>query len=109
VTVVAAVAAVVLLSVAAAGVELGGAAAVRHRAQAAADLGALAAAAAADRGSDAACRAARDVAGRMDATIDSCGLVGWDALVTAVVHARLPAIGAVAVAAVARAGPATDP
>jgi secretion/DNA translocation related TadE-like protein len=107
--VIAAVAAVLLLSVTTAAVELGGVAAARHRAQAAADLGALAAAASADRGREAACRSARDVAGRMDAAVDSCGLVGWDALVTAVVHAWLPVIGSVGVTAVARAGPATDP
>ncbi|MGH3451734.1 MAG: Rv3654c family TadE-like protein [Haloechinothrix sp.] len=84
---------------------LGAATVTRHRAEAAADLAALAAAAHARAGAVAACQRAATVADRMRVRVDRCELSGWDALVE--VRAAPP--GAVAhlgmVTARARAGP----
>ena len=54
-----------LIAVAALVIHLGSAVSARHRAQSAADLAALAAAAALERGTEAACAAATTIAGRM--------------------------------------------
>ena len=64
-TVTAAFAAAVLMTLGVAGVQIGGAVVARHRAQAAADLAALAAAAALPAGSAAACARAEQVAAAM--------------------------------------------
>ncbi|MFC9788095.1 Rv3654c family TadE-like protein [Rhodococcus sp. NPDC127528] len=88
---------------------LGAAVATRHRAQAAADLGALAAAAALDRGGEAACAAARGVADRMRVTLRECRIEGWDAIVTVGVRAGLTAVGSGDAVAAARAGPVDQP
>lgn len=74
----------------------------RHRAGAAADLGALAAADTALRGASAACRAAREVAAAQDARLVRCTVRGDIADVTA--RART---GPFASDLRARAGPAT--
>ncbi|TQF74983.1 flp pilus-assembly TadE/G-like family protein [Rhodococcus spelaei] len=84
---------------------LGAAVAARHRAQAAADLGALAAAAAVDRGEEAACAAARAVADRMVAALRECRIEGWDAVVTVGARVGLAAVGTGDAVAAARAGP----
>lgn len=60
---------------------LGSAAATRHRAESAADLAALATAAAAVEGAQVACGKARWVTDRMRVELRACRLDGWDALV----------------------------
>ncbi|MCP3799886.1 flp pilus-assembly TadE/G-like family protein [Allokutzneria sp. A3M-2-11 16] len=95
-----------LLSVLALLIGLGSALVNRHRAEAAADLAALAAAGQATAGTAASCRAAERVGARMGVAVTSCRLDGWDALV----EVRMTANGAlpfvVPVVARARAGPA---
>ncbi|WP_018683877.1 Rv3654c family TadE-like protein [Actinokineospora enzanensis] len=85
---------------------LGAATVARHRAEAAADLAALAAAAHAVSGPEAACARARWVVERMGARLDACGLDGWVAAVAVTVRPGLPTAGAAS--ARARAGPAAD-
>jgi secretion/DNA translocation related TadE-like protein len=63
------------------GLQLGSAVVARHRAEAAADLAALASAAKSLAGREAACRSATRVAERMSTTLISCELDGWDAIV----------------------------
>jgi secretion/DNA translocation related TadE-like protein len=88
---------------------LGAAAGVRHRAESAADLAALAAAGDLRFGVDAACARARQVAERMKVGLVSCRVAQWDAFVE--VQAALP--GALArfgpTGARARAGPVHRP
>ena len=92
----------VLLCVTGAGVYLGSVVAARHRAQAAADLAALAAAARLPSGVAAACARATEVAHAMRVDDVQCGVDGLDVVVTARV-----AVAFVGVAqAAARAGPA---
>jgi secretion/DNA translocation related TadE-like protein len=80
---------------------LGAAVLARHRAAAAADLAALAAATNAVSGERMACERAQWVVERMEAHMLSCGLSGWDALVE--VQARATGLGVAT--AHARAGP----
>lgn len=63
------------------GLQLGSVVAARHRAEAAADLAALASAAQAPAGPEAACRSATKVAERMSTTLISCELQGWNAAI----------------------------
>ena len=94
-----------LLFVAAAGVYLGTVVVARHRAQAAADLGALAGAAALPQGVSAACARATAVAhGNRVRDID-CAVTDLDVVVT--VEMAVPVAGAVHAAA--RAGPVDEP
>lgn len=69
---------------------LGTAVLTRHRAGNAADLAALAAAGAAQRGTEVACARARWIAERMSVRVGECRFEGWDALVT--VEAGLPGV-----------------
>lgn len=87
--------AVVLVLVGAVLVAVGGAVVARHRAQSAADLGALAAAQRALDGEAGACAAAWSVIEAVGARLDGCGLRGTDAVVVAVVdlHGRLATLG----------------
>jgi secretion/DNA translocation related TadE-like protein len=78
----------VLFLVAAAVLAMGSVVQTRHRATAAADLAALAAATYAPDGPPAACDRARWVADHMRVRLTSCDLAGWDALVE--VSAALP-------------------
>lgn len=80
--------AVVLVLVGAVLVGVGGAVVARHRAQSAADLGALAAAQRALDGQTGACAAARGVVEAVGARMDACLLQGGDAVVVAVVDLR---------------------
>lgn len=84
---------------------LGAAVGARHRAEAAADLGALAAAARAVEGPEVACTKAAVVTSGMAVTLTSCRLDGWDAVVE--VDAAGPAVIAALGSAHgrARAGP----
>ena len=80
--------AVVLVLVGAVLIAVGGAVVARHRAQSAADLGALAAAQRALDGTDGACTAARGVVEAVGARLDACALQGTDAVVVAVIDLR---------------------
>jgi len=93
---------VVLLWVAGAGAYLGSAAVARHRAQAAADLAALAAAARLPSGAAAACAQATAVARQMRADEVRCEIDTLDVVVT--VQVLVLFVGAATAAA--RAGPA---
>jgi secretion/DNA translocation related TadE-like protein len=93
---------VVLLAVTGAGAYLGSAVVARHRAQAAADLAALAAAARLPSGAAAACARATALAQVMRVADVGCAVEGLDVVVTAQVAV---AFGGAARAA-ARAGPA---
>lgn len=89
-----------LLTVTAGGAQVGSAVVARHRAQAAADLAALAAAGVLPSGQETACGVAREVAAANSATVTACEVAGLDVVV------RVEARAAVGVArAVARAGP----
>ncbi len=95
---------VVLLVVAGGGVLIGSAVVARHRAQAAADLGALAAAGRLPAGPDAACVVATQLIRRMRADRVDCTLQGLDVVVTVEVTLPFAAFGTARAAA--RAGPA---
>lgn len=94
-----------LLAVAVVVLQLGTAVATRHRAEAAADLAALAAASHAVSGPEQACDQARRVVSAMGGELVRCELHGWDAVV--VVSVAGPAVVAELGAARgrARAGP----
>lgn len=62
--------------------QAGSAIVARHHAESAADLAALASAAEAVAGPEAACRAARRVADRMATALTACRLDGWDVFVS---------------------------
>ncbi|OBK31050.1 helicase [Mycobacterium asiaticum] len=86
----------VLLCVTGAGAYLGSVVVARHRAQAAADLAALAGAAALPHGVSAACARATTVAHEMRSSVAACEMDGLDVIVTVRVGAAR---------AYARAGP----
>ncbi len=90
----------VLLAVTIGGSYIGSAVISRHRAQAAADLAALAAAARLPAGSEAACGQASVIAQAMGVVVVDCVLDELDVVVT---------IRAGPARAAARAGPAEDP
>ncbi|MGA3256829.1 MAG: Rv3654c family TadE-like protein [Mycobacterium sp.] len=92
----------VLLCVTAAGAYLGSVLVARHRAQAAADLAALAAAAQLPSGIGAACARATVVAHEMRVDSAQCGVDGLDVVITVQVSVAF----AGAARAAARAGPA---
>lgn len=94
---------VVLLAATGAGAYLGSAVVARHRAQAVADLAALAAAARLGSGANAACATAAGVARRMRVDDIGCAVDGLDVIVTARVAVGFGG----AARAAARAGPAT--
>jgi secretion/DNA translocation related TadE-like protein len=96
----------VLLSLTAGSANLGSAVIARHRAQAAADLAALAAAAQLAAGPEAACTLAKAVAGQMAVRTTGCTVDYLDVVVSTEV--RLPVGGWGSAQAAARAGPA-DP
>jgi secretion/DNA translocation related TadE-like protein len=104
-TVLAAAMLVVLVAVAMGGVTLGSAVIARHRAQAAADLAALAAAGRLALGGDAACASAAPIAQRMGGTIASCVIEDLDVVVSVNVAAELGRWGLGTARAAARAGP----
>jgi secretion/DNA translocation related TadE-like protein len=77
----------------------------RHRAQASADLGALAAAGAVSTDPDGACGQARDIGRRMHAGVRTCTISEWDVTVVAEITVSLGPFGTRVVRATARAGP----
>ncbi len=95
----------VLVLAAVAAVLLGSALVTRHRAIAAADLSALAAAATALEGAGPACAAAAGIATSMGAELTACALSGVVADVTVTVTAELGVVGLASARASARAGP----
>jgi len=105
-TVVGVAAVLVVLAVFAVAVQLGAAVITRHRAEAAADLAALAAAARVIAGPAHACASARRVTDRMAVRMEGCELDGWE--VTVRVEASPPGLlGRFGTSrATARAGPA---
>ena len=94
----------VLLSITGGGAYLGSAVVARHRAQAAADLAALAAAARLAAGPEAACAQAKAVARQMRVSTTGCDVDDLDVVVT--VDVRLAVGGWASARAAARAGPA---
>ena len=94
----------VLVTVTVGGLVIGSAVVARHRAQSAADLAVLAAAARVPAGPSAACEEARALAAAMHANVRRCDIEHLDVVVTVAVAAGAR-IGAEATAA-ARAGPA---
>jgi secretion/DNA translocation related TadE-like protein len=95
----------VLLAITVACVYLGSAVTARHRAQAAADLAALAAAGRLAQGADAACAHAVAVAVAMQATVADCAVDGLDIVVAVDVTSAMGRLGTGTARAVARAGP----
>ncbi|MGY1941149.1 MULTISPECIES: Rv3654c family TadE-like protein [Nocardia] len=80
----------------------------RHRAQAAADLAALAAAGALVEGVDPACDEAEELARRMGTRIRACGATEWDVTVTVERNVPIGLYGDRIVRASARAGPVEE-
>ena len=78
----------VVLGVLVFALQLGAAVLARHRAEAAADLAALAAAGRAERGQRIACARAEEIATEMNGSLTECEITGWEAEVT--VRVRLP-------------------
>ena len=99
----------VLVSMAVFGLHLGEAVVIRHQAESAADLAALAGAAQVLAGEQYACAQARRVTDRMRVRLVSCQTRGWDVLVnvTAQPGGWLGGLGAAA--GEARAGPTAAP
>jgi len=95
----------VLLSVTGASAYLGAAVVARHRAQAAADLAALSAAAQLAAGPETACAQAKAVAHQMRVSTSGCAVDDLDVVVTIDVRLAVAGWGSSARAA-ARAGPA---
>ena len=93
----------VLITVTLAGVRIGSAVVARHRAQSAADLAALAAAARVPAGSAAACREARAMADAVRATVQQCDV--WQLDVTVSVTVAVGGWTGAHATAWARAGP----
>jgi secretion/DNA translocation related TadE-like protein len=91
------------------GLHLGAAVIARHRAEAAADLAALAAAGHAVHGVGAACLEAKVIAEEMGGEVGRCLLLEWDAVVE--IHVRVPLAlpGAGKAVGRARAGPWEPP
>jgi secretion/DNA translocation related TadE-like protein len=107
-TVVGAFVAMALVVVTALVVSVGAAVAARHQAQSAADMAALAGAAALTGGSEAGCAVATESAQRMDAVLDDCTVEEWDVQVRVLVPIALLRIGQRDASASARAGPAGE-
>lgn len=105
VTVLAAFALTALLVVVIAVVHVGSAVSARHRAQSAADLSALAAAGALDRGVADACATAGTIVARMEGTLSNCTIEGWDVVVEVSISVPLGRVGLRDAVASARAGP----
>jgi secretion/DNA translocation related TadE-like protein len=95
----------VLLALTVAGVYVGSALIARHRAQAAADLSALAAAGHLADGSTAACTHAVSLARAMHTTVTHCAVQDLDVIVTVDAAVALGRFGVGPARATARAGP----
>ncbi len=104
-SVLAACALTALLVVVIAVLQVGSAVSGRHRAQSAADLAALAAAGALDRGVPDACATADTIAERMGGAVTSCAVEDWDVVVEVSITLPLGRFGVRDAVASARAGP----
>ncbi|MFD4427893.1 Rv3654c family TadE-like protein [Nocardia sp. NPDC058497] len=80
----------------------------RHRAQAAADLGALGAASVLAEGAEVACAEAGEVARRMGVRVRRCSVAQWDVVVAVEANASFGVFGVRTVSAAARAGPVDE-
>jgi secretion/DNA translocation related TadE-like protein len=96
----------VLLAITIGGVYVGSAVIARHRAQAAADLAALAAAVHVGDGTSAACGQAAVLASSMRTAMRQCVVKGLDVIVTVEAPLSLGRLGVGRARATARAGPA---
>ncbi|MDN4521431.1 MULTISPECIES: Rv3654c family TadE-like protein [Mycolicibacterium] len=96
-----------MLAVTSGGAILGAAVTARHRAQAAADLAALSAAAGVPAGHTAACGRAEHVAHAMGARLTECAIDHLDVVVRIEVTVGTGGTGLGPASALARAGPAT--
>jgi secretion/DNA translocation related TadE-like protein len=96
----------ILLAITVGGLCVGAAVIARHRAQTAADLASLAAAARLANGADAACAQASAVARAMNTGVAQCVVDQLDVTVTVDVPVALGRIGMGTARAAARAGPA---
>jgi secretion/DNA translocation related TadE-like protein len=105
-TVWSAAAVAVLIMVLVGALDVVGAVAARHRAEAAADLAALTAAAQAARGTTMACARAADVAAGSGGRVVLCRLQGWEAVVEVELAAPTVLVRAGRARGRARAGPA---
>jgi secretion/DNA translocation related TadE-like protein len=97
----------VLLTITAGGGYVGSAVIARHRAQAAADLAALAAAVRLVDGADAACVRASELARAMRTVVTRCAIEDLDVLVTVDASMTFGRLGVGPARASARAGPAS--
>lgn len=84
---------------------VGSAVTARHTAQSSADLSALAGAGALERGAEAGCAAATDVATRMRTVLAECTVEDWDVIVQVRAPVLLSRFGIGDAQASARAGP----
>jgi len=94
-----------LLTVTVGGAHIGAAVVARHRAQAAADLAALAGAASVPAGTEQACARASALALTMRTVAVACAVDGLDLVVTIEAPVALRLVGTGAARAIARAGP----
>ncbi|MFD0000148.1 Rv3654c family TadE-like protein [Nocardia sp. NPDC127526] len=108
VTVAACLAVLAVLAVTLPAAQVGVAMAGRHRAQAAADLAALAAAHHLSGGTAAGCARAEEIAARMALRVTGCVVADWDVTVTVEARMALGPLGTRVVRAMARAGPIDD-
>ncbi|MFE3546597.1 Rv3654c family TadE-like protein [Nocardia sp. NPDC059177] len=88
--------------------QVGAVVVARHRAQAAADLGALAAAGLLVEGAEAGCAEAGVVAGRMGVGVRRCVVQQWDVVVGVEANVSFGVFGVRTVVASARAGPVDE-
>ncbi|MRH90470.1 pilus assembly protein TadE [Nocardia sp. SYP-A9097] len=107
-TVVASVALLALLTLTVLMAQVGVAVVGKHRAQSAADLAALAAAAGLVDGTGAACARANKIGTRMGVRVIDCAVILWDVTVTVEGRMSLGPLGTRSVRAMARAGPMGD-
>ncbi|MFR9752604.1 Rv3654c family TadE-like protein [Nocardia sp. 004] len=99
---------VALLSVTVVIAQVGVVIVARHRAQAAADMAALAGAGTLVDGTEIACAEAEDVARRMGARIQNCEVTEWDMTITTERNVPIGLYGDRIVRAIARAGPVVE-
>ncbi|GEM35467.1 hypothetical protein NN3_64740 [Nocardia neocaledoniensis NBRC 108232] len=88
--------------------QVGAAVVARHRAQAAADLGSLAAASLLTEGPEAGCAEAGTLARRMGVSVRRCVVEQWDVVVAVEAEVSFGVFGARTVSATARAGPVDE-
>ncbi|TCK01114.1 secretion/DNA translocation related TadE-like protein [Nocardia alba] len=88
--------------------QVGAVVVARHRAQGAADLGALAAAGALAQGAELGCAEADEIARRMEVRVRRCSVAQWDVVVDVEANVTAGVFGVRTVRASARAGPVEE-